>query len=486
MTKGAGQMEQNQGFQLVPPRFVPPLDPGFRPAVLANRAYQEQAERKGVPVAVALERSDGTISRFEWRLIPPNEPGGEGSVFYLERLIKFALWARGGFRIFIGGAPTEVVEAVRRHYTETSEGKFDAWIMGVKIYERPFEVVEVPYEKVPAEREVARSLGGHWEGCRIGFDLGASDRKVAAVKDGELLFSEEVPWDPKSFTDPQQHFDGIMDSLKRAAEHLPRVDAIGGSAAGVYVENRVKVASLFRGVPDDLFEKRVKTLFLELQQAWGGIPFEVVNDGDVAALAGAYAIRDNALLGIAMGSSEAAGYVNPKGYLTGWLNELAFAPVDYRPDAPVDEWSGDRGVGALYFSQQAVGRLIPASSLEIDSNLPLPEQLVKVQEAMARGDERAAKIYESIGIYFGYALAHYADFYDFRHVQVMGRVTTGQGGEILLQKAKEVLDNEFPELGQKIQLHVPDERQKRHGQAMAAASLPELKPEQKETEKKEG
>jgi predicted NBD/HSP70 family sugar kinase len=300
--------------------------------------------------------------------------------------------------------------------------------------------------------------------------LGASDRKAAAVIDGKVVFSEELAWDPRSHDDPQWHFEQIMDSLRRAAAHLPRVDAIGGSSAGVYVNNRVKVASLFRGVPEALFNERIKDLFLELKRAWNNIPFEVVNDGEVTALAGAMALQKNGVLGVALGSSQAAGYVTPQGNITSWLNELAFTPVDYNPGAAVDEWSGDYGCGVQYFSQQAVGRLLPASGLEIDTNLPLPEKLVEVQSRMARGDDRAAKIYETIGVYLGYAVAHYREFYDFGHLLVLGRVTTGQGGTMIVDHARKVLAAEFPEL--QVKLHLPDEKEKRHGQAIAAASLP--------------
>jgi predicted NBD/HSP70 family sugar kinase len=318
-------------------------------------------------------------------------------------------------------------------------------------------------------------LGRHLRGCRIGFDLGASDRKVAAVIDGKVIFSEETVWDPRPQTDPQWHFDQIMASLKSAASHLPRVDAIGGSSAGVIVNNRIMVASLFRGVPEPLFQSRVRTLFPELRKAWKDIPFEVVNDGEVTALAGSMALNENGVLGIAMGSSEAAGYVTAEGRLTQWLNELAFAPVDYGARAPIDEWSGDVGCGVQYFSQQAVGRLIPEAGLEMTPGLPLPERLVQVQKHMTQGDERAARIYQTIGVYLGYAVAQYAEFYDFRHLLTLGRVTTGTGGGIILTWARRVLDQEFPELSARIAFHTPDEKEKRHGQAIAAASLPMAK-----------
>jgi predicted NBD/HSP70 family sugar kinase len=342
--------------------------------------------------------------------------------------------------------------------------------MGEKIYEKPFELVQVDADSVPAESEPSTPRGRNWDGCRIGFDLGASDRKVAAVQDGQTVFSEEFPWDPRNQSDPQWHFNQIMDMLKVAAGHLPKVDAIGGSSAGVYLDNQVKDASLFRGVPEDQFQSRVKPLFLEIRNAWNGIPFEVVNDGEVTALAGSMALGENNVLGIALGSSQAAGYVNPRGHITSWLNELAFAPVDYNPNAPVDEWSGDYGCGVQYFSQQAVGRLLPASGLEIEPSLPLPDKLVAVQDFMSRGDERAAAIYQTVGTYLGYSMPHYAEFYDFKHLLLMGRVTTGSGGATLVEAAKKVLAEEFPEFP--LEFHLPDETDKRHGQAKAAASLP--------------
>src|SRR6185369_15411665 len=230
--------------------------------------------------------------------------------------------------------------------------------------------------------------------------------------------------DPYPQADPQYHLDGVMDSLRRAAAQLPRVDAIGGSAAGVYVNNRVKVASLFRGVPREVFDRRVKDLFLEVKRAFGDVPFEVVNDGEVTALAGSMTLGENAVLGLALGTSTAAGFVTPEGNITSWLNELAFVPVDYNPAAAVDEWSGDYGVGSQYFSQQCVGRLMPVAGIDAPAGMPLPERLKQVQALRADGDDRARKIYETIGTYMGYGVAHFASFYDLRHVLVLGRVTS--------------------------------------------------------------
>ncbi|HAB17285.1 MAG TPA: ROK family protein [Verrucomicrobiota bacterium] len=457
---------------LVAPRLIPPLDPQFRPAALANRAFACEA---GVPVTVALEQADGSVFHFPFAVLRETHPdAATANPFFLERLAKFLLWAWGGSKIYVAG-PVALADALRRHYSEDPAGKFDSDIIGRRIYDDPITVHSVPTpEELPPARAGTTPLGRHLDGCRIGFDLGGSDRKVAAVQEGRCVFSEETVWDPYFQKDPQYHFDGVMDSLRRAAAHLPRVDAIGGSAAGVYVNNRVKVASLFRGVPPDLFESRVKDLFLELRRAWKGIPFDVVNDGEVTALAGSMALGQNAVLGVAMGTSTAAGFVTPEGNITTWLNELAFVPVDYRPDAPRDEWSGDVGCGAQYFSQQAVGRLLAPAGIEVPANLGLPEKLKHVQALQAQGDPRAAKIYESIGIFLGYALAHWADFYPMRQVLILGRVMTGSGGDLVLANARTVLEREFPDLGKRLTFATPNEQDKRHGQAVAAASLPAL------------
>lgn len=446
----------------------PSLDPGFRPAALFNRAYVEAAKksRSAVPLVVGLEREGGLLSRYETIV----EPDNTDTQLYAERIVKFLLWARGGWKIHFGG-PKQIGEKIRQCYSLKGERSFDIDLMS-RAYERSFEVAVMSADSVPEAKEMSTPLGGHLDGCRIGFDLGASDYKVSAVKDGEAVYTDEFPWNPKDEPDPQYHYERLTDGLKNAAAHLPRVDAIGGSSAGVIVDNKIMVASLLRAVPPARFDE-AKNMFLRIRDEWK-VPLEVANDGDVTALAGAMSLKADGLLGIAMGSSQAAGYIDPNGCMTGWLNELAFAPVDYNPDAAADEWSGDRGVGVMYFSQQAVNKLLPAANFSLPAEMGLPERLKEVQNLMAKGDARPIKIYETVGTYLGYAIAHYADFYDFEHMLILGRVTTGQGGDIVLERAREVLAEEFPELD-KIKLHVPDEKSRRIGQAVAAASLPMIK-----------
>jgi predicted NBD/HSP70 family sugar kinase len=460
-------------FTLPAPAVAPVFDPLFRPAAAAWRAFGQRARDTGRPIqaAFALEQSGGAVSHFSVDLVPEGKPGAAENFRMLERLVKLALWARGGFRIDVD-APVELVERLRRHFADTATGRFDSEIVGERVYGHPVEIVAA--KELPPERATTADLGGHLEGCRIGFDLGGSDRKVAALIDGQVVWSEEIEWDPYHQPDPDYHWNGIMDSLQRAAAHLPRVDAIGGSAAGVYVDNQVKFSSLFRGIPPQLFGSRVRDIFRDLQKTWDGVPFDVVNDGDVTALLGAMSLHDGGVLGIALGTSTAGGYVTASGHITPWLNEIAFVPLDLRRDAPPDEWSGDLGCCVQYLSQQAVGRLLPAAGIEVAPGTPLPQQLKELQRLMAEDDGRAAGVYQTLGVYLGYAIAELASVYDFRHVLALGRGTSGSGGAVMLDVARHVLETDFPELAARIALHMPSEKEKRHGQAMAAASLPAL------------
>lgn len=460
----------------VNPKLKAPLDPGFIPAVLWNREFRGLARKSGEArkIIISLERANGSVSVFETEVLPDKPGYSELNLMYVERMVKYLLWMKGGWKITIAG-DDRLAGKIAGIYSPTGKRKFDYDIMGEKIYGKKMKVVSCEIRNSPVEKETAVPLGGNLDGCRIGFDLGGSDRKCAAVIDGEVVFTEEIPWNPYFQKDPQWHRDGINDSLKRAAAHLPRVDAIGGSSAGVYVDNQVRAASLFRGVSDEDFKKHIRNIFLDLRREWNDVPFIVVNDGEVTALAGSMSMKDNAILGISMGTSLAAGYVTPAGSITDWLNELAFAPIDYRGDAPSDEWSKDAGCGVQYFSQQAVARLAPSAKISLPEQMPFAEILLEVQDLMKKGDERAEEIYGSIGTYFGYAVAQYSEMYEIRNLLLLGRVSSGTGGEIIISRAEEVLKSEFPELADKIRFRTPDEKMKRHGQAVAAASLPKIR-----------
>ncbi|OHB76618.1 MAG: transcriptional regulator [Planctomycetes bacterium RBG_16_59_8] len=459
----------------ISPKIEPPLDRGYVPPILWVKAFQQRVDGSGNPqrAALTLEREGGAISRYETRLLPSGGAGDALNNRYMERLVKFLLWARGGYKLRIA-APEGTIRHLQQAYSPTGERAFDHAFFEKKIYARPFVVEACAYRDLPESKEFARPMGGHTNGCRVGIDLGGSDRKCAAVKDGAVLHTEEVEWDPYGNPDPRWHYEGIDDSIRRAAEKLPRVDAIGVSAAGIYIDNQARVASLFRGVPESAFESGIRPIFSRLQQKWGGVPLVVANDGDVTALAGAMASREHSFLGIAMGTSAAGGYVDENGRITGRLNELAFVPVDFRMNAPVDEWSGDIGCGAQYFSQQAVARLIGPAGIKLNPALPDAKKLLEVQKLSEGGDERAKKIYETIGVELGYSIAWFNEFYRMAHVLLLGRVMTGAGGTIVKESAQKVLRAEFPDLLENIRVHEPSEGEKRHGQAVAAATLPPL------------
>jgi predicted NBD/HSP70 family sugar kinase len=461
------------GFRLTAPRFIPPLDPGFRPAALANRSFGNEVAASGqdVPLVLGLERPNGALSRYETRVFAEGHPAAAANLFYVERLIKFLLWQRGGWKVYVGG-PRSIGEHIAATYSPDGERRFDHHFMGQQIYQHPFTVVSCAADDVPGEHEPERALGRHLDGNRVGFDLGASDLKVSAVVDGQAIFSEEIVWEPRKHSDPAYHYQHVSSAIRLAAGKLPRLDAIGGSSAGVLVDNKPMVASLFRSIPEERYSE-IRNLFQRIGEEFG-VPVEVVNDGEVTALAGSMSLDENAVLGLAMGSSQAAGYVTRQGNITDWLNELAFAPVDYNPDGPVDEWSGDRGVGALYFSQQAVFRLTPAAGISLPADVTDAEKLKVVQAHLEAGHPGARGIWESIGIFLGYGLAHYADFYDLSHVLILGRVTSGSGGPIILEGSQRVLAAEFPDLADHVNIQLPDEKSRRVGQSIAAASLPDI------------
>lgn len=462
-------------MRLIVPKVTPPLDEEFRPAALANRNFQREASRVGKTIVIGLERENGEFSRFETKIYPESHPKFETNYQYIERVVKFLLWQRGGHTLFIGGSEA-LAERLRQTYSATGARKFDYRFMGAQVYEKDFRVIGCAVDEIPASSETGKLLGRNLQGCRIGFDLGASDRKVSAVVDGTPIFSEEVIWEPRKNADPEYHYGEIVQSLKAAARNLPRVDAIGGSSAGIFIDNRPMVASLFRGIPAARYGE-IKNMFLRIRDEMG-VPLEVVNDGDVTALAGSMSIEDDGILGIAMGSSEAAGYVNTDGKIMGWLNELAFAPIDYNPSAPIEEWSGDQGCGASYFSQQCVFRLAPQAGIDIPQEVTDAEKLKFAQKKLDEGHAGARQIWQSMGIYLGYGIAQYADFYDIKHVLILGRCTSGRGGDLLIEGAKKVFEADFPELLTKIELHLPDEKVRRVGQSVAAASLPAIEREQ--------
>ncbi|GHV47697.1 hypothetical protein FACS189499_05640 [Clostridia bacterium] len=453
----------------------PELDPEFISMTAFTAAFEKSAAN-GRPVVIALERENGQVARYETK-IHGTPDFHEADRVYIERTLKMLIWAAGGFKVFIGGddAVQEIGKEIAAVYKKGGEREFDADFMA-RVYENKFEVVVLPFDKAPKEVSRPKKIGGNEKGCRIGFDAGGSDRKVSAVVDGEAVYDEEVLWLPKENTDPDYHYNEILTAFRTAAAKLPRVDAIGVSSAGIYVGNRAMVASLFIKVPLDLFDKKVKNIYIraaaEISKEVGhDLPLVVVNDGDVTALAGAMTIGDNEVLGIAMGTSEAVGYVNHDGNITGWLNELSFAPIDIGADKAFDDWSGDKGTGNKYFSQDAVIRLAEKQGIKFTSDQTLAKRLKQVQGLCEEGDPTAEAVFRTIGCYLAHALAYYTKFYQIRHILLLGRVMSGKGGDILLDVAGKVLKEEYPEVNKQISIDLPDEKFRRLGQSVVAASL---------------
>lgn len=479
-----------------------PLDARFESPALVFRKYRdivaEDAEES--PLVVGIERAGGRVSRGRIAVLPPGHPDFADGRHLVERWVKFLLWARGGHRIYLGAAGSgarSIADSIVHAYGATGDRVFDAAFFA-DVYGADFDVRVVDPGDVPAESEATDAVGGHTDGCRIGFDLGASDYKVAAVIDGDPVFTAEFPWNPAAESDPAYHAHHIRTATAAAAEHLPRIDAIGGSAAGIYVDNRPRAASLFRAVSREAFVQRVEPIFDRLASEHD-VPVCIINDGDVAALAGSLALDRAGVLGIAMGSSEAGGYVDRDRRLSGWLNELAFCPVDLQRGAPVEEWSGDRGVGASYFSQQAVARLLPASGIDLSAavagavgsdrhggggprggvdpgmSVSLPRQLEIVQAMVDAGNVAARRIFSTIGAHLGFTVPWYREFFDFDTVLLLGRVTSGAGGDIIRRRAADVLAEHFADREPAVELRLPDESTRRVGQAVAAASLPAIR-----------
>ena len=449
-------------------KHAPKLDKTFIPFGVWRAAYLEGAKQ---PIAIAVERENGKVSVHR-TFIHGTKEMAEADYRCVERYVKFLLWSIGGFRVSVCGCD-EIAAKLKAAYTPEGERHFDHEFVG-QLYEREIEIVALPLESCPEANESAQPMGGHMDGCRIGFDAGGSDRKVSAVIDGECVYSEEVVWFPKINEDPDYHYGHIVDAFKTAASKMPRVDAIGVSSAGVFIGNAPMVASLFIKVPRSNWEK-VKTIYDRAAAEIGDVPIVVANDGDVSALAGAMGLGVGSIMGIAMGTSEAVGYVDKDKNVLGWLNELAFAPVDLQAGAMQDEWSTDYGVGCKYFSQDAVIKLAPVAGIELDPALSPAEKLKVVQGLMAEDDERAAAIYETIGAYLAYTVVLYSQFYDIEHMMMLGRVMSGKGGDIILEVCNSILKDEFPALAKKVEVMLPDEKTRRVGQSVAAATLPEIR-----------
>lgn len=453
------------------------LDKDFEPAYIKFKKFQDEVKKskKHTNVHLAFLKDEGLVYRFSF-LVYDDLNKEEKNKFFLERIIKTILWIIGGYEIYISG-PYSLFLFVKNLFEKDGNRYFDKKFME-NIYEKEFKVIYCEYENLPLKKSYNLKTSTSCKGRRIGFDAGGTDRKTSCVVDGEVVYSEEVVWNPKEQSDPIYHINEINKALSLGVEKLNGdVDAIGISSAGIYIDNEARVASLFKSIPKDLFDKNIKKIYInavkKLEDKLGhSIPLMVANDGDVTAIAGAKDLKDNKVLGIAMGTSEAAGYVDENNCINGWLSELCFVPVDFNKNAPIDEWSNDYGVGSKYFSQDAVIRLAEKINVVFDDKLTLGEKLSYVQMLLENNTPKINLIFKTIGMYLAYSLVYYSLFYDIKHVLILGRVTSKKGGQIILDTCNKILKKKFKNV--KFDVSIPSEYMKRVGQAIAASSLEKI------------
>lgn len=474
------------------PKVEAPLDPGFSPLVLGKRQYLAAVKDCKEVLEWALPRDDG-CARFSLPVFPEGSENADATSYLTGVLIQEALWQRSASELLLAG-PQKLCEELKAAFSKGGAYEHEISIMPsvCGTPDKPFEVKIVPAAELPPAKDTPQECGKDATGCRLAFDLGKSDLKVVAVKDNEVLYSKETEWDITN-PDPEYHFGMIMDAMKLAKEKLPRVDAVGGSACGpISANNEARFCDIFPNVPPDVYKEKVVRIFDRLtKEIAGDVPLKVINDGEVTAMAAVQQIKKGNVVGLSMGSSVGAGYANADGNLNGWINEMCHTRLDLNPEAPTDPWSNHvhRGLSHMYLGQRAATKLVGKIGIDVPSHYVYPHpgmctikhedhaQCLKlIQKAMADPAQEAKvrPLYETVGVYLGYAIAEYCEWYKIENVMILGRVTKGKGGDVMLDTAKKVLETEFPEL-LPIEFHTADEHFKAVGQCIAAAALPPLK-----------
>jgi len=477
---------------LTRPAVPAPLDPNFSPLILGKRNYMKAVAGCVDKLEWALPRSDG-CARYSLPVFPADHADVGASTYLAGVLIQEMIWQRSASGLMLCG-PAKICEEIKSAFSIGGAYEFEVRSMPnvCGTPESPFTVTIVDdVAAMPAAADTPQVCGKDASGCRLAFDLGKSDIKTVAVQDNQVLASKETEWDVTN-PDPDYHFNAILAAMKDTAKVLPRIDAIGGSATGtVSGENEATWCDIFPNVPADVYKAKVVDIFQRLAKEMApGAPLKVINDGEVTALAAVQKIQAGNVMGISMGSSEGAGYANADGNLMGWINELCYVRLDLNPKAPTDPWTkgAHTGMSHMYLGQRGATKLAAKGGVEVPENYVYPHpdmctikhedhaQCLKlIQKAMADPSQEPSvrRIYETQGVYLGYALAQYCEFYPIDHVMILGRVSKGKGGDLMLATAKKVLETEFPEYAN-MQFHTADDHFKAVGQCIAAAALPSL------------
>lgn len=476
---------------LARPKVPAPLDPNFSPVILAKRQYLEAVKDCKDKLEWALPRADG-CARYSLPVFPEKHADVDASVYIAGVLIQEMLWQRSASCLMLSG-PAGICNALKDEFSVGGKYEFEIKSMP-NVCGTPsvaFETSIVDAGALPESKDTPQVCGKDASGCRLAFDLGKSDIKTVAVKDNEVVYSKETEWDVTN-VDPQYHFDAIVAALKLAKETLPKVDAVGGSATGtVSGDNDATWCDIFPNVPADVYKEKVVDIFKRIsKEVAGDVPLKVINDGEVTALAAVQKIKCGNVMGISMGSSEGGGYANADGNLLGWINELCYVRLDLNPEAPTDPWTkgAHTGMSHMYLGQRGATKLAAKAGVQVPANYVYPHadmctikhedhaQCLKlIQKAMAdpAQEPTVRQLYETVGVYLGYGLAQYCEFYKIDHVMILGRVSKGDGGDLMLETAKKVLETEFPEYAN-MTFHTADDHFKAVGQCIAAAALPTL------------
>jgi predicted NBD/HSP70 family sugar kinase len=475
------------------PKVPAPLDPNFSPVILGKRQYLKAVEACSTKQTLdwAIPRNEG-CARYTLPVFPDGHDDAEASIYLAGVLIQEMLWQRSGSSLKLAG-PKGICEALKAAYSVGGAYEFEVKNMpnACGTPDAAFSVEITDVGSLPPAKDTPQKCGTDANGQRLAFDLGKSDIKVVAVKDNEVVYSQETEWDV-THADPEYHYKAITDAMKLGKEKLDKIEAIGGSATGtVSADNEATWCDIFPNVPPDVYKAKVVDIFKRIAKDLAGdVPLKVINDGEVTALAAVKKIGGGNVMGISMGSSEGGGYADKDGNLLGWINELCYIRLDLNPNAPIDPWTkgAHSGISHMYLGQRGTTKLAACGGIEGDEQYIYPNpamctikhenhaQCLKlIQKAMTEPakEPQARLIYETVGVYLGYALAQYSEFYKIDHLMILGRVSKGAGGDIMMEVAKKVLTTEFPEIPP-ITFHTADDHFKAVGQCIAAAALPTL------------
>lgn len=387
------------------------------------------------------------------------------SYFHTKKLILTLLWTIGGDHILFKGNHDFYLYLKKQIGNDEEIQKSFKEIQRIFSKEVVLEEINEEYPKITAKTPFI----SYFDGNLIGLDLGGSDRKLSVIKDGKLIYSEEMLWNPKEAKDPAYQYNGILESLEKGRSLLPHIDSIGISVAGVVRDNELLSTSLYASVNEeekyvcsrDVFKKIISEHFAD-------IPYSVFNDGDVSAIGASLYFKKSNVLGLSLGTSLAGGFIKG-GNLFNWLNELSKVPLNYSPDARKHYSLDISGAAGEYLSQKGIISLVEEDGIKLSGTLA--NKLKEIQRLAEEGNDIVLSAYHDIGLYLGEALRFFYEFYHFESVLLLGRVMSGRGGEII----KDIANKYLLENGLKIDFISPDEDFIRLGQSYIVSSLRKYK-----------